>query len=55
MPVVRVDDEVYQVLKDIAAREKKPFTSPNNVVRFALGIDKEITEGKVSRRQSGRG
>jgi negative regulator of replication initiation len=41
-PTVRVDDEVYQRLKD----EAEPFVdSPNSVLRRLLGLDASVAEG----------
>ena len=46
---IRIDEQVYARLQEIAAKENKPFTSPNNVIRFMLKIDSKLTEGKRSK------
>ena len=49
MPTIRVDEEVNEAMKSVAAKQLKPFTSPNNVLRFVLGLDEELSEKRATR------
>ena len=56
MPTVHIDKAVYEALKGIAAEQSKPFTSPNNVLRFVLNIDTDLAAGRTKKatRQAGQ-
>ena len=55
MPTIRVDDEVLAALKQIAVANEQPFTNPNNVLRFKLGIDTELSTVRARRRKPQNG
>lgn len=42
MKQIRIDPEVFRFLQETAARENQPFVTPNMVMRFIMGIDKEL-------------
>ena len=54
MPTIRVDSEVYEMLKNCAVSEGQPLTSPNNVLRHKLGLDRELRPSRVGRPAANR-
>jgi type IV secretory pathway ATPase VirB11/archaellum biosynthesis ATPase len=38
MPVIRIDDDVAKAIERIARESGRPDTTPNNVIRLALGL-----------------
>ena len=46
--VIRIDDDVYTALQELAVELNEPFTSPNNIMRFALFLDEPVNIKEVA-------